>query len=184
MSEDEIPGLEERSVPMPQPSQDNMAKIVQLSKEAADLEETIKEAEFELAKLKKKKLQITHNELPEIMRSLGMTTFSTENGAKVELQTYYEAKKYKDFTHECHTWLRQSGNDGIIKNEIKTDFSKGDDEKAQKLLEFCEENSFNYSNKEAVHPMTLKSFIKECYENGTPPPECFGVYVGNFVKIK
>ena len=110
-------------------------------------------------------------------------------GQKLKLTTYYSASisdAYPANRDQAFDWLRKNGHDSIIKNELKGTFGKGEEERAKEVFEKIEALAPGiFSRKSLVHPQTLKSFVKELCEAGTPPPsEPFKLYIGKKVTIK
>jgi hypothetical protein len=81
-------------------------------------------------------------------------------------------------------WLETTDNDGIIKNEVKCAFGKGQDEQAKQLLELLEKNGHSFTNTRNVHPQTLKAFVREQLKEGLPiPTDLFSVHVKKVAEI-
>ena len=56
------------------------------------------------------------------------------------------------------------------------------------LTHLLKEQGFDYVDKETVHPMTLKTFVKNQIESTEedvvrPPKELFGIYIGKRAKV-
>ena len=52
-------------------------------------------------------------------------------------------------------------------------------------MQMLNEEDINYENKKAVHPSTLKAFVKEQIERGKSLPlDILGVYVGQKSEIR
>jgi hypothetical protein len=63
-------------------------------------------------------------------------------------------------------------------------FGKGEDSDAKIAVQALKDLGHEPVDKQSVHPMTLKSFIREQYESGSNfPADLFGAFVGNKTKI-
>ena len=153
-------------------------KLDELDLEIANLEEQLKAMKEEYKKLD----EFT---LPEMLMSIGMTEIKLEDGTKMTLSQYYSAKIPADKEAEAFKWLEETGQDAIIKSKVDLAFGKGESKIEAKVCKALDKLAVAYQRKRSIHPMTLKSFVKECIEEGKPlDAELFGVYIGNQVKIK
>ena len=95
--------------------------------------------------------------------------------------------KIKD-TSVAYDWLRETNNDGIIKNEIKVTLDRGQDDRVDMIKEDLKTRGVEYDHKQTVHPATLKSFVTEALSNpelrDQLPKEAFGVYEARKVTFK
>lgn len=148
-----------------------------IEKEIASIEEALE--------LKKNRLnQLSGTLIPEAMMAVGMESFKLADGTMVKVDKFYAGRIADDKAEEAFAWLRKTGNDSLIKREVKLMFGKGEDADAQTAVHALKDLGFEPVDKQSVHPMTLKSFIREQYESGTDfPAELFGAYVGNKTKI-
>lgn len=159
------------------------------AKRAREIELTVSQLTDRITALSEELKQITEIKMPEILMEIGIEEFKLNSGEKLKLATYYSAsisdsdpvQKEKAFE-----WLRSNGHDAIIKNEVKGTFGKGEEEKARVVFKQLEAMAPGlFTKKSLVHPQTLKAFVKELCEAGTPPPaEPFRLYIGKKVTIK
>jgi hypothetical protein len=80
---------------------------------------------------------------------------------------------------KAFAWLQAHGYGGIIKTLVEVQFDRGEHEQAvavaQKLQSQYRKNTVALD--EAVHPSTLKAFVKERMAAGNPVPmDLFGAY--------
>lgn len=149
-----------------------------------DLEKAIDESERELAALKKQLKHISEVSIPDLMQQIGMAEFTLDNGYKVTVKPFYGANINDENRELCFTWLRDHELDDIIKHEVTAKLGKDSDEIALKVTGYLASIGVDFADKEFVHPMTLKSFIKEqCEENQDFPKDMFKVYEGKLTKI-
>ena len=156
-----------------------MARAVEAqSTRVSDLEALIKEE-------KKKLLKLTDEDLPALLHEIGMAKFELDDGSKIELKPTYGAHIKVDNRDAAFGWLRSNGFDAIIKNTVSCIFGRGEDKKAETFIKLAHDAGVPASQKEEVHPSTLKAFVKERVENGEEfPMDLFGAYVGQRATIK
>lgn len=170
------------------PSQEEQLDVISaLTEEMLNLEEEIAEKEKEIDILRKKHQIINQGTLPEAMLALGLTGLTHKSGKKLVVEHFYQAKISPEMEKQAFEYLEETGNDSIIKTDVGLKFDRGDRVAAKEIAATLI-NQFNLSPsmKTYVHPMTLKSFVREQIESGVSgfPLDVFGVYVGNRIKVK
>ena len=170
---------------IPVPKQEDLAGVAELGYRQVNLTAELAAIENELALKKEELRQVVEIELPESMLNLGLTSFSLSDGSKISVKTFYRGSIPKAREVEAFSWLRENGHDDLIKNEVKCTFGKGEDQAAEFLMGVLEEEKQDYENKKAVHPSTLKAFVREQLERGNKLPlDILGVYVGQKSEIR
>tara|TARA_R110000765_G_scaffold385149_2_gene476956 strand:+ start:2279 stop:2848 length:570 start_codon:yes stop_codon:yes gene_type:complete len=146
--------------------------------EVENLEKALKLANQDLNKIR-------DEDLPAMLQEIGMTSFELTDGSKVEVRSTYGAHIKIDNKAEAFGWLRDEGFDDIIKNQVVCEFGRGEDLLAATFMGLAEEQGYGATQKEAIHPSTLKAFVKERIEAGADfPSELFGAFVGQRATIK
>ena len=114
----------------------------------------------------------------------GLSSLKLADGSAVEVKKVYNCTIRKDNIDSAYTWLRENGLGDIIKNEVSVQFGKGEDNKAQLLLDLAVSNGYEPQQKTKVEPMTLKALFRERVEAGLDmPSESFSVFVKDQTKI-
>jgi hypothetical protein len=123
--------------------------------------------------------------VPNLMTEVGIESFTLPNGFKVTTKDEVYAKIPEATAYVPFEWLRERNLDGIIKTNVSVDFGKGEDEEAQKIVDLLQEAGVAAMVKSSIHPMTLKSFLREQIERGTDVPlDAFGATVVKTTVIK
>lgn len=165
-------------------SNEKLQEIADLAKAQLQLEARILLLEQDLESAKASHKNLSECLLPDAMHGVGMSEFKLEDGTKIAITQFYSAKIPDDRSHEAFAWLRKTGNDSIIKREVKVNFGKGEDQDAQIVVQALRDLGHEPQDKSLVHPQTLKSFVRERLENSQELPiELFGVFVGNKTKL-
>jgi|TARA_A100001515_G_C4471621_1_gene177017 hypothetical protein len=147
--------------------------------EIADLEE----------QLKKKKAEaddISSRVIPELLAEQGLSEIKLHDGSKVSVKKEYRCTIPKDEVRreQCYKWLRDQNYEDIIKNNVFVTFGKGEDNKAQQLLDLAAENGFEPQQKSDVSWQTLTALFRERIESGLDmPSDVFSTWVKDKTKI-
>ena len=153
-------------------------KQVKLSVSLMELEELVDRTKKELN-------DVRDRDLPNAMAEVGISSFTTESGFKISIGTEVYASITEEKAPIAFAWLREKGHGAIIKNQIIAEFGKGEDEKAIEAAMLLAEAGYKPKQKEAVHPQTLKAFLKEQINKGNDVPlEAFSAFVVNRAKVE
>lgn len=153
-------------------------QMLVVMEEITDLEDQLKAKKEELRR-------ISEGTIPELMMARNLTEVKLGNGAKLKVEKYYSAKIPDAMRNDAFQYLEDTGNDSIIKSEIKAAFGKGEREREEEAVRALEEKGVPFSRKVGIHPMTLKAFVREQIEAGEDlPRDAFGVYEGYKTKVK
>lgn len=162
-----------------------LERLTELATRAKELE---KEIDADTVKLEEKKGEydrIVRQHIPTVMDELGMEEFKLVDGSKVTVKNDIKCGLTEERKPAAFAWLRETSNDGIIKTLVSLSFGKGEAAQAERAVEALHAAGFDHAaSDDSVHPSTLKSFVKECLENGVAIPlETFGVYEYKIAKI-
>ena len=143
-----------------------------------DLEERVKMIQAEVD-------DISKNRIPDFFDQLGMDEIKLSTGEKVTIKRGFAAHISKANQEVAYAWLKKNNHGGIIKNEIKIDIKKGDEDEVANLQKVLIERGLTFSRRESVHGQTLKAFVTEQMTAGTDLPQTeFGVHPLRETKIK
>jgi len=163
-----------------------IAEMIDAMTKSADymksLEERLKEA-------KQKHIQLTDQDLPDLLRETGnITGIDLEDGSKLVIRDIISAHIKVENRDQAYQWLRDNGYDDIIKNTVSTDFGRGEEDLAEGMMQILKDNGLEAQRKSSIHPSTLRAFVKEQLKSGVGeeefPSELFGAYLGQRAEIK
>jgi hypothetical protein len=175
----------EESVGVPIPQDTDLEQIQFLVAEQVRLEEEVAEAEEALSDKKKQLASISRGKLPEALSKFNLSFLKTTDGRIVEVAQDIHAAITEANKADAMVFLRSSGNDDIIKNDVDLSFGKGQEAESQALQQLLKAAGYSFKVKEYVHPQTLKKFVKDLLEEGRSfPMELFSVFVEKVSKIK
>jgi len=164
-------------------SSDSLTTLTNLTREMIRLEANLKEKEEEASLIKKDLSQLRDRTIPDFMSSLNLKEFTGSTGKKLKIVDSINAsipsqsaifKEKDEFKRElleqrrskAFQFLRNTGNDSIIKNEIIIPLGKDSSEDFNKFEKFAQQEGIEFENQENVHAATLKKWVKEMREAG------------------
>ena len=153
----------------------------------------LKEKEDEIAeledKLKAKKAEaddISARVIPELLQEQGLQEIKLADGSKVSVKKEFRATLPKDDLRResAYQWLRDQGLGDIIKNNVTVSFGKGEDDKAEQLLNLAAEHGFEPQQKSDVAWNTLTALYQERVQAGLDmPSDSFSLWIKDKTKI-
>jgi hypothetical protein len=147
------------------------------------------EKEQELKEIQEQIKRLDEILIPEAMQSLGLTEIKLDSGAKISYTRVYYANISEERMPAAEEWLKKNKFDSILKTNVGLVFGAGLEDKVDHALlkKFLDEHEIEHKEKKAVHPQTLKAFVRERLEAETDtvsniapeaklPRELFGVH--------
>jgi len=154
-------------------------KLKQKEDEIASLEEQLKSKKAEAD-------DIGSRVIPELLAEQGLSEIKLADGSKVSVRKEFRATIPKDEgkRESALQWLRDQGLGDIIKNNVSVSFGKGEDDKAEQLLNLAAENGFEPQQKSDVAWNTLTALYQERVQAGLDmPSESFSLWIKDKTKI-
>jgi hypothetical protein len=170
--------------PTPPPAH-TLERLTRLAFEARDLRVQITDETIALAQKQEKLNKIEREFIPDIMDSLAMSEFKLTDGSVVSVKNEVQCSISEERKPAAFEWLTNNQFDGIIKTKVLAEFGKNEIGAAKQALDVLIHAGYVARMDRNVHPMTLKSFVKEQLEKGTNIPiETFGIFEFRQAKIK
>lgn len=165
-----------------------LKRLADLAREVDYLEARNANLEQDIKDNKKRILALVSKDIPDVMRSAGVSCFELTDGTSVEITKSYSAGIAEKREAEAHEWLRSHGYGDLIKNRITLDFGKGEDDKAEAVKAALKAlpEAPGFESKESVNATSLKAFVREKYEQGqgdSLPDKLLGIFVMDLAKI-
>ena len=154
-------------------------KLKQKEDEIAALEEQLKNKKAEAD-------DIGSRVIPELLAEQGLSEIKLADGSKVSVRKEFRATVPKDDMKReaALQWLRDQGLGDIIKNNVTVSFGKGEDDKAEQLLQLAADNGFEPQQKSDVAWNTLSALYQERVEAGLDmPSDSFSLWIKDKTKI-
>lgn len=167
------------------PSDDELQTVGELANKQLMLEEKVAKAKQDLKDLEDQLTNVREVALPKALESYGLTSVTLLDKSRIIIKEQVHAGITEDNREAAFEWLEATDNDGIIKNEIKCPFGKGQDAEAKKLADLLASNGYSFTNSKSVHPQTLKAFVRQQLENGLPvPTDVFSIHIQTIAVIE
>ncbi len=165
-----------------------LSELSALAKYLLHLEKEVEAAEQHVTQLKRDYLRFSREHIPDIMADIGLTEFRLDSGEAIVVLKKYYANISEDRKADALKWLRENGQEAIIKTGIKGDFGAGMEDKVDMALleQFLKDKEIEYEKTEGVHPQTLKAFVKTQMESDKKdfPAALFGVFATDETTVK
>jgi hypothetical protein len=163
---------------------DTGKSLSNLVRSLRSVEKEIADTEEHLKALKQQKHKLSTEQIPALMDEMGVERIDVD-GVTVARKLIVHASIPAERKDEAYGWLRSNGLDDIIKNDVSLSFGRGEDNVAGDLVDRLRAEGFDPQTKTAIHPMTLKAFVKERFENGKAIDlDMFGAYIVNAAEIR
>lgn len=156
---------------------DKLDRLRELAQRQRDLENEKKQLEEKMKGVNKELDQLaggyqSEGEIPALMNELGFYSFELSDGSRIELIEELKPPSMAangKYRSKMIDWLDSGEYKDVIKDEVKVPF-RSDDEKAQELLDYLEENKVQFDRYRTVNPQTLKALLNELLEKGREVP--------------
>ena len=153
-------------------------------RELQTYEEEIAELEEQIKKKREKADKISSEIIPNMLAEQGISSLKLADGSSVDVRKSYNCTVKKDEMESAYNWLRENQLGDIIKNEVSVQFGKGEDNKAEQLLNLAAQEGYEPSQRSKVEPMTLKALYRERVEAGLDmPSQFFNIFIKDQTKI-
>lgn len=163
---------------------DTSKTLSDLVRKLRSVEQQIDDTEDHLKSLKQEKHKLSTESIPQLMDEMGIERLDVD-GVTVTRKLIIHAAIPAERRDEAFDWLRQHGLDDIIKNDVTLSFGKGEDNVAGDVVASLRDRGLDPQLKTHVHPMTLKAFVKERFEDGKPIDlDMFGAFITNAAEIR
>ena len=153
-------------------------------RELQTYEEEIAELEEQIKKKREKADKISSEIIPNMLAEQGISSLKLADGSSVDVRKSYNCTIKKDEMESAYNWLRENQLGDIIKNEVSVQFGRGEDDKAEQLLNLAAQEGYEPSQRSKVEPMTLKALYRERVEAGLDmPSQFFNIFIKDQTKI-
>ena len=149
-------------------------------------EDEVAELEEKLKAKKEERDDISSRVIPELLAEQGLQEIKLADGSKVSVKKEFRATLPKDDLRRegAYQWLRDQGLGDIIKNNVTVSFGKGEDNKANQLVDLAVANGFTPQQKSDVAWNTLTALYEERVKAGLDmPSDVFSLWIKDKTKI-
>ena len=150
---------------------------LELERKVEDLEKELKETKAELR-------LVSETLLPEAMLQAGFLELGLADGSFITITEFINAHISAERAPEALAWLTDHGHGDLIKNQVTVKFGRNEHNEAGLIISDLRARGLQPEIKEAIHPSTLKKFIRTELEAGRDvPDDLFGTFRGSRTKI-
>ena len=149
-------------------------------------EDEVAELEDKLKAKKEERDDISSRVIPELLQEQGLSEIKLADGSKVSVKKEFRATLPKDDLRReaAYQWLRDQNLGDIIKNNVTVSFGKGEDNKANQLVDLAVANGFTPQQKSDVAWNTLTALYEERVKAGLDmPSDVFHLWIKDKTKI-
>lgn len=167
-----------------EPPKDAIKRAVEMGHVMEAAEAEVTRLTDELKAAKNFYNDIAMDKLPSLLKELGLEGITLDTGEKIDIKGDVAASITKAKHEAAMQWLIDNQFGGIIKTLVTVSFPSEEQEDA---AEFAQEVMAEHDGvvfKAAVHPATLKSFVKERLAAGDSLPlDLFSVHEYSIAKL-
>ena len=159
------------------PNDEQLAIIANLANQQVEAETAISEINEGLKDAKEHLRKIQEDLLPAAMQEFGLNEIKMESGESIEIKSGITASIPKKFFASAIGWLKTNGCDDIVKNEVKMNFGRGEEQNAEAIVQYLTAKKVSFAATKSVHASTLKAFCSEQLAKGVNiPHDIFGIF--------
>lgn len=184
----EIPDYSDEEIKQDPSAMERLKKLVL---EMAQLSVKVELLEEEVATAKKELEQYEQNLVPALMDELDFKELTTTGGIRVEMKKELRGSLPKDEEKRrlAFQYLRETGNDGLIKREFNISYGRDStqlaDAFARKLEELGISEFADVTQVETVNHQSMLKFLRDELRDGhNVPLDKFGAFEQTFARIK
>ncbi len=165
---------------------DEIKKLRELEFENAGMSERIKQNSEKIQTLKNKTLVDLFDNVG--ITNLGIAPDGNLPQYDIVLDDYFHANIPAENQERAYKWMKDTGNEDLIKTSFTIEFGLGEDKDAVKFEKLLDKNSIAYSKKQGVPWNTLTAFVKEQFKVKKKPLTAkvlgmLGATVGRVAKV-
>lgn len=151
--------------------------ITRLARAQVRLEDEIAKLEQQVAEKRDKLRQVQEDLLPSCFETAGsIRSMTLAEGWEIEITEFVAVNITEEKKPLAHAWLRAHNHGSLIKRTITVAFGKGEEQRAQALINTLTGRKIPFKVKDGVHPSTLKAFVTESIVAGRALPETIDVH--------
>ena len=129
-----------------------LSQVSKLAQMQLRLQQKVTSLESELKSAKQSVREIAEDQLPAAMAEHNITELKLEDGSSITVKTFYSASIPKDRSNEAFKWLVDNNFGDLIKNQVSTNFVRGQEELAEQLANELAERQMSVNTKNGLNP--------------------------------
>lgn len=158
------------------PSTNSLAELSSLANDLYLAELEVAEAKIKLEEAQAKSDDISQQQIPQLMETIGIEEFTTTSGVKLSIKDILRAAPPAARRPEAYKWLEDNGFGDLIKRNIVVGFGRGEEDAAASLVQELDGKGLRTKDEIKVEAQTLKKWVKDRLAAGEAVPmDLFGV---------
>lgn len=167
------------------PDTNQLAQLSDLARRLQAAQAKVSQREAELAAAQAEERALSEVDIPELMKALRLRELTLEDGSKLKVGEALRTSISAENREAAHAWLKEHGQEAIIKRTVVAAFNRGEERKASELVTALLKQGVSAKSEEKVESSTLKKVIGDMLKGGAPVPmELFGAFLQTFTDIK
>ncbi len=169
------------------PEQGDLQQIAALAREQEEAEREVDDLEAALKLANENLRDISERRLPELMKKVGLQTFTTTDGAKVGIKEKLRCGIPEVRRDQCCDWLEENGQAPVVKRAFHILFGRDEIAWANKFEADLKKRkrALEFARKRWVEPSTLNKVLRDMLADGVDVPmEMFSASIVNITKIE
>ena len=167
------------------PPATDMQQLRSLAQRQVEAEVEVEKAEIALKKAKEALETVSEELLPNEMERIGLETFKTKEGLKIQVRSTIYCSIPKEKKEEAMQWLIDNQQGGMIKREVLVSLTQQEEVEAMALFLILKKAFPNVKIDRYVESSTMRANIAEELEEGRPfPMQLFGAGAVKKAKVE
>lgn len=169
-------------------------RVAALVKLAVEQQKALEAQAASMALAKAALTRTLMEDIPELMTELTLSEIKLDDGTEVKVVPEVDCAITEVNRDKAHEWLRERGFGGLIKSAVSVFFGRDEEELKERVVDAINsaidgDEAHAPELAEAVHPGTLKAFVKERLAaaaeapGDVPPTELFSIYSYSKAKV-
>jgi hypothetical protein len=155
--------------------------LIALCKHLDEFENRRDRLEEELKYVEQRIKDLSTRSIPDLMRAVNLTELRLTDGQRISVRPDIVASVSKERMPQVLAWLQAHNAQAIAKQKLVVDINDLPKETVIAMENAAIALGAKPTMDASIHPSTLRAFVKEQLEQGTPdfPRELFGVHEGS-----
>lgn len=150
-----------------------MERLIRMANLLVKQQGEVKSVGEDLKEASAKLLRLEREDLPTLMKELGLKEIKLANGSSVRITEDVSASITDKTRDRAIAWLVKNNFGGMIKTFVSVEFERGAHNEATKVRDQLAAEYEGVLLKEDVHSQTLRSFVRERMAAGQKLPMTF-----------
>lgn len=164
---------------------DTLKRLSALAHRQMALEDALEQLERKRKEIQADLTKVSGEDIPTLLDEAGLSEVRLSDGTKIKVKDDLRISTTGKWREPINRWLRETGHDDILLNEITIGFGKGEDDQAAEAVAWLQGRRRDFDQKVYVRQPTLKSLINELLADGEEVPlEDLGAFMQRVTSLE